>query len=80
MRDLGATEGSGFIVRTIIGLAKSLNMTTTAEGVETEEQFAWLRAEGCTEVQGYLFSLPRPASEVPALLTPRKGLRVVTAA
>ncbi len=81
VRDLSAAEGSGFIVRTIIGLAKSLNMTTTAEGVETEEQLAWLRSEGCTEVQGYLFSLPRPASEVPALLSTRKGgVRVVVAA
>jgi diguanylate cyclase (GGDEF)-like protein/PAS domain S-box-containing protein len=76
VRDLGTTEGSGFIVRTIIGLAKSLKMTTTAEGVETEEQLSWLRAEGCTEVQGYLFSLPRPASEVPGLLSGRKGIGV----
>jgi predicted signal transduction protein with EAL and GGDEF domain len=80
VRDLGTTEGSGFIVRTIIGLAHSLKMATTAEGVETEEQLAWLRAEGCTEVQGYLFSLPRPASEVPALLADRsKGRRAVAA-
>ena len=81
VRDLGSTEGSRFIVRTIIGLAKSLKMTTTAEGVETEEQLAWLRSEGCTEVQGYLFSLPRPASEVSGLLATRKGgVRVVVAA
>ena len=66
VRDLGTTDGARFIVRTIISLAKSLGMTTTAEGVETEEQLTWLRAEGCNEVQGYLFSLPKPASEVAA--------------
>ena len=43
-------------------------MTTTAEGVETEEQLEILRAEGCTEVQGYLFSRPKPLEEIPAML------------
>jgi EAL domain-containing protein (putative c-di-GMP-specific phosphodiesterase class I) len=43
-------------------------MATTAEGVETDDQFARLRAEGCTEVQGYLFSRPAPAADVPRLL------------
>jgi len=37
---------------------------TTAEGIETAEQLAQVRAEGCTEVQGYLFSAPRPAAEL----------------
>ncbi|MEO8165358.1 MAG: EAL domain-containing protein, partial [Betaproteobacteria bacterium] len=58
VRDLGATDGARFIVSTIIGLGRSLNMLTTAEGVETEEQLAWLRAEGCDEVQGYLLGRP----------------------
>ena len=39
-------------------------MTTTAEGVETKEQLASVTAEGCNEVQGYLFSRPKPAVEV----------------
>jgi len=43
-------------------------MITTTEGVETSEQFERLKLEGCSEVQGYLFSPPRPASEVKALL------------
>jgi diguanylate cyclase (GGDEF)-like protein len=43
------------IVRTIIGLARALGMVTTAEGVERQEQFDWLKAEGCTQAQGYLF-------------------------
>jgi EAL domain-containing protein (putative c-di-GMP-specific phosphodiesterase class I) len=43
-------------------------MVTTAEGVETEEQLGILRIEGCMQVQGYLFSRPKPAAEIPALL------------
>lgn len=46
----------------------SLGIATTAEGVETHEQLERVRAEGCTEVQGYLFSPPRPASEIGALI------------
>jgi len=56
------------IVRAVTGLAGSLHMNTIAEGVETEAQFAILAAEGCTEVQGYLFSKPVPAGELPALI------------
>jgi EAL domain-containing protein (putative c-di-GMP-specific phosphodiesterase class I) len=43
-------------------------MTTTAEGVETDEHFAMLRSEGCTEIQGYLISPPKPADHVRPLL------------
>jgi len=43
-------------------------MITTAEGVETEQQRALLKRLGCTQMQGYLFSKPRPASEVRRLL------------
>ncbi|WP_225716613.1 EAL domain-containing protein [Bradyrhizobium semiaridum] len=42
------------------GLGRSLKITTTAEGVETVDQLDWLRAEGCNEVQGFLFSAARP--------------------
>jgi diguanylate cyclase (GGDEF)-like protein/PAS domain S-box-containing protein len=56
--DLTGEEASGSIVRAIIGLARSLDMTTVAEGVETEEQLAALRAAGCTEIQGFLLSPP----------------------
>ena len=56
------------LVRTIVDLAASLGMTTTAEGVETAEQFMQVRAHGCTEAQGYYFGRPRPNDEVTATL------------
>jgi diguanylate cyclase (GGDEF)-like protein/PAS domain S-box-containing protein len=56
------------IIRAVAGLGMSLGIATTAEGVETREQLERVRAEGCTEVQGYLFSPPRPASEIGALI------------
>ena len=68
VRDLLVDEGSLAIVRAIAGLGVSFGMTTTAEGVETEEQMRCLNREGCVEVQGYLYSKPIPASEIAALL------------
>ena len=56
------------IVRAVIGLGRSLGMAVNAEGVETHDQREALLGEGCLELQGYLFSRPRPADEVGALL------------
>ena len=50
---------------------------TTAEGVETQEQLDLLRVLGCTEMQGYLFSRPKPAAEIMQLLMPRHAKRSV---
>jgi EAL domain-containing protein (putative c-di-GMP-specific phosphodiesterase class I) len=50
-------------------------MSTTAEGVETEEQLTRLREEGCKEVQGYLFSPPKPASEIAVMLARGTSLK-----
>lgn len=66
--DLPKNRDSTAIIRAIIGLADSIGMVTTAEGVETEEQLAYLKVEGCTEVQGYLISRPLPASNALAIL------------
>jgi diguanylate cyclase (GGDEF)-like protein/PAS domain S-box-containing protein len=52
------------IVNAVAGLAKCLNMTSTAEGVETQQQMEVLQSIGCTEMQGYLFSHARPAKEI----------------
>ena len=58
MRDLVSRADSQAIIRAVIGLGQSLGMSTTAEGVETEEQLALVRAQGVSEVQGFLFSPP----------------------
>jgi EAL domain-containing protein (putative c-di-GMP-specific phosphodiesterase class I) len=68
VKDVLVDEGSLAIVRAIAGLGVSFGMTTTAEGVETEEQMRCLNLEGCIEVQGYLFSKPIPANEIVGLL------------
>ncbi len=69
VQDLLVDQGSLAIVRAIVGLGISFAMTTTAEGVETEEQMRCLNLEGCIEVQGYLFSKPVPANELSGLLS-----------
>jgi EAL domain-containing protein (putative c-di-GMP-specific phosphodiesterase class I) len=68
VRDLLTDNGSISIIRAVTGLGQSLGMKTIAEGVETQEQLDRLREEKCDEVQGYFFSRPRPASEVPSLI------------
>jgi EAL domain-containing protein (putative c-di-GMP-specific phosphodiesterase class I) len=65
------SDGSCAIVQAVVNIAAARNMTTTAEGVETELQRELLRTLGCTEMQGYLFSPARPAAEVVALFGER---------
>ena len=67
------------IVNAVAGLAKILNMTSTAEGVETQQQMEMLQSIGCTEMQGYLFSHARPANEIRQFFTQR-GIRKAGAA
>jgi EAL domain-containing protein (putative c-di-GMP-specific phosphodiesterase class I) len=65
---LSDTEKSGAIVTSVIGLGQSLKMVTTAEGVETSEQAAFLREQGCDQVQGFYFSKPVVATELSAFI------------
>ncbi|WGR94226.1 EAL domain-containing protein [Bradyrhizobium sp. ISRA435] len=76
VRDATATHGSKSIVRAVISLGRSLGMTTIAEGVETVEQLDHMRAEGCNEAQGFLFSPPVPVTEIAAkILELRNGFK-----
>jgi len=68
VRDLSRHADAAAIVRAVARLGASLGMTTTAEGVETGGQLAQLQTEGYGEAQGYLFSQPRPAEDLPELL------------
>jgi diguanylate cyclase (GGDEF)-like protein len=65
------------IIRAVTGLGSSLGMKTIAEGVETEQQLQTLKVEGCTEVQGYLFSRPVPAAQAALLLRSLKATKAV---
>jgi diguanylate cyclase (GGDEF)-like protein/PAS domain S-box-containing protein len=68
VRDLAANRDAQAIVRSIISLGIGLGVTITAEGVETEAELSCLRAEGCHEAQGFLFSQARPNCEIVGLL------------
>jgi diguanylate cyclase (GGDEF)-like protein len=68
IHDLGIKPDALAIVHTIVDLGRALGMSVIAEGVETTDQLATLQAERCTEVQGYLFSEPLPAKDIPALI------------
>ena len=68
VRDLAQNPDDAVIIRTIIQLGHNLRLEVIAEGTETLEQVDFLRREGCTAAQGYLFSRPLPAEAIPALL------------
>nr|WP_244635669.1 EAL domain-containing protein [Chthonobacter albigriseus] len=68
VRAMPTSEEARSIVTAIIGLAQSLKVATTAEGVETEDLFELLRGSGCTEGQGYHIGRPEPASHAAALI------------
>ena len=80
VRGLGANRDAQAIVRSIISLGKGLGVTITAEGVETEAELSCLRAEGCHEGQGFLFSRARPNAEIVSLLEAQAGLALAATA
>jgi diguanylate cyclase (GGDEF)-like protein/PAS domain S-box-containing protein/LPXTG-motif cell wall-anchored protein len=69
--DVAAHDESLAIIRAIVALANALGMSTTAEGVESADQVARLRDAGCTQIQGYVFSPPRPAHDIVAMFESR---------
>ena len=73
VRDLGSNRDAQAIVRSIISLGTGLGVTITAEGVETEAELGCLRAEGCQEGQGFLFSRARPNAEIVNMLKAQRG-------
>ena len=64
VNDIAEPDGSSCIVQAVVNIAAARQMTTTAEGVETQQQRELLRALGCAEMQGYLFSPAKPAAEI----------------
>jgi diguanylate cyclase (GGDEF)-like protein len=84
VKDITENTGSLNIVRAVAALANGMGMTATAEGVETSEQLDKITSEGCTEMQGYLFSKPLPAGEIERLFLsgrePRKAPGRIVAA
>ena len=66
--DIAEPDGSFCIVQAVVNIAAARHMTATAEGVETKQQLELLRALGCAEMQGYLFSEAKPAAEIKQLV------------
>ena len=79
IKDIAGPGASSSIVQAVVNIAAASDMTTTAEGVETEQQRNLLYILGCTEMQGYLFSPAIPAAEVRRLLLSHRG-RAMSAA
>ncbi len=73
IQGLGKSEQCSAIVQAVAGLGAGLDVTTTAEGVETADQLEWVRAFGIVEVQGFFLGCPVPASEVDSLITSIQG-------
>jgi len=76
VRDIGDPDNKA-IASAIIAMASSLRLNVLAEGVETDEQLAFLRAQGCNEIQGFSFSHPLPADEFAQLLRDGRQMRLL---
>ena len=71
IKDIAEADGSACIVQAVVNIATARHMTTVAEGVETQAQLTMLRALGCNEMQGYLYSPALPATQIRLLLSSR---------
>jgi diguanylate cyclase (GGDEF)-like protein len=71
VRDILVRKDCQAIIRAVVGLGRSLGITTVIEGIETQEQLEMAAAEGCDEGQGYLFAKPMPESEIAGFLARR---------
>jgi diguanylate cyclase (GGDEF)-like protein len=80
VRNIGVDPDDEAIVRATIEMAHRLNRTVVAEGVETEQHLAFLRAHDCDELQGYLFCRPLPVGSFERLLAERQHLLGLPAA
>ena len=72
IRKIGKSRAAEAIIRSTISLAHDLGSDIIAEGVETEDQVAFLKAAGCEMIQGYYFYRPVPEEEFAGLLAPAK--------
>ncbi|MGC2124497.1 MAG: EAL domain-containing protein, partial [Xanthobacteraceae bacterium] len=79
IKGLGDSSEADAIVHAVAGLAESLGMTTTAEGVETRQQLNLVRDLGCTDVQGFYYSPPVPVRELTEILAKKAGKKIVAA-
>jgi diguanylate cyclase (GGDEF)-like protein len=77
VRDITRDSDGAAIASAIIAMACSLRLNVLAEGVETDEQLSFLRAQGCNEIQGYSFSHPLSADDFEKLLRDGRGMRVL---
>ena len=68
VRDVLTNASDASLVRAIIAMAQALGLRSIAEGVETQAQLEFLRAEGCDEIQGYHLAKPLPAQQLPNLI------------
>ena len=71
IKGMSESDKSRAIVATIIFLARSLKLSTVAEGIEKKEELAYLRGLGCQQYQGFYFSPPVPSDEIVKLISPK---------
>ena len=80
VKDISESDSSSSIVSAVVNIAAVRHMTTTAEGVETEQQQQLLRTLGCSEMQGYLFSAAKPAHQLRELFASHRETAAAVAA